>query len=247
METAGFRHQGFVYDGSPSHHVPMIAAVIKAKLEQNHRCLYFNSEPMVAGLRSDLAQIGVDVVRETANNSLVFSSNLSHLSEDQTFSIDRMIAALEDTLNQTLRDGYAGLWSSGDVAWEFGPKKDFGQIVEYETRLEAFLCAHAEMSGICLYHASVLPSDAVQAGHELHPSLFISETQSRLNETFKAWHQVEPTSHEDILDLYLPNDLLKRASACAAAQGITLGEFINQAITEKLYPGDQKKLKNGHA
>ena len=114
MET-GFRHQGFMHHGPPSRHIPMIAAVIKARLEQKHRCLYFDSKQMVAGLRSDLAQIGVDVARETAKNSLVFSSHLSHLSEDQTFDIDRMIAALEDALNQTSRDGYVGLWVSGDL------------------------------------------------------------------------------------------------------------------------------------
>src|SRR5580692_2541153 len=148
METAGFRHQGFMYQGSPSGHIPMIAAVIKARLEEKHRCLYFDSKPMVAGLRSRLAQIEVDVDREIANNSLVFSSHLGHLSDDQTFDVERMIATLEDALNQTLRDGYVGLWASGDIAWEFGPKVDFGQLVQYETRLEDFVCAHAEMSGI---------------------------------------------------------------------------------------------------
>jgi hypothetical protein len=247
MSTSGFRHQGFMDQGSPSRHIPMIAAVIKARLEQNHRCLYFNSEAMVAGLQSNLAEIGVDVARETANNSLLFSSHLSHLSEDQTFDIDRMIAALEDTLNQALRDGYVGLWTSGDVAWEFGPKGDFGQLMQYEMQLEEFLCAHAELSGICLYHASALPPDAMQACHETHPSFFISETESRLNPAYRARHPVGPaTSLQDILELSLPIDILMRASAYADSQGITLNEFINRAITEKFLHADQN-LRNGHA
>jgi MEDS: MEthanogen/methylotroph, DcmR Sensory domain len=244
METSGFRHQCFM-DGSPSRHIPMIAAVIKGRLAQNHRCLYFNNKRMVAGLQSDLAQIGVDVARETANNSLVFTSHTSHLSADRSFDIDRMIATLEDTLNQTLRDGYAGLWTSGDVAWEFGPKKDFGQLLQYEMQLEDFVCAHAKFSGICLYHAGGLPPDAMQAGHETHPSFFISETQSRLNPAYRARHPVGPaTSPEDILELSLPSDILRRASVCADSQGITLDEFINRAITEKMYPPGQKNLKN---
>ena len=96
---------------------------------------------MVAGLQSDLAQIGVDVARETEKNSLVFSSHLGHLSEDQTFDVDRMIAALEDALNQTLRDGYVRLAGpAGDVAWEFGPKVDFGQPSNMKRELK-ILCA----------------------------------------------------------------------------------------------------------
>jgi hypothetical protein len=245
METSGFRHQGFMYNGSPSHHIPMIAAVIKAKLEQEHRCLYFNSQRMVAELRSHLAQIGVDVDSETTKNSLVLSSHLGHLGDNQTFDIERMIAMLEDALNQTLRDGYAGLWSSGDVAWEFGPKGDFGQIAQYEMRLEDFLCSHAEISGICQYHAGVLPPEAMRAGREMHPSLFINEAQSQLNPAYRARHRVQPTTlPEDLFNLSLPRDTYRRASACAEGQGITLDEFINRAIAEKLYAGDQKNLKN---
>jgi hypothetical protein len=245
METSDFRHQGFMYHGSLSHHLPMMAAVIKARLEQKNRCLYFDCKLMVAGLRSHLARIGVDVARETARNSLVVSSDLSHLSEDQTFDIDRMIAALEDALNQTLRDGYVGLWASGDIAWEFGPKVDFGQLVEYEMRLEEFMCAHVEMSGICQYHAGVLPPDAMQTGHEMHPSFFINETQSRLNPAYRVRNRVGPmTSVEALFDLSLSQDIQRRASGCADSQGITLNEFINRAIAEKLYPADKKNLKN---
>ena len=245
METSGFRHQGFMYHGSPSGQIPMIAPVIKARLEQKHRCLYFDSKRVVAGLRSHLAQIGVDVARETAKKSLVLSSQLSHLSEDQTFDVDRMIATLKDALNQTLRDGYVGLWASGDVAWELGLKVDFGQLVEYETRLEEFICTHAEISGICQYHAGVLPPDAMQAGHQMHPSFFINETQSRLNPAYVARDRVGPmTSPETILDLSLPNAMRKQASAWADSQGITLNEFINRAIADKLHAADQKKPKN---
>jgi MEDS: MEthanogen/methylotroph, DcmR Sensory domain len=167
--------------GLPSGHMAMIAAVIKARLAQNHRCLYFNSEQMVVEQRSYLEEIGVDVAREVAGTNLVFTSHLSHLSADQTFDADRMITALEDTLSQTLRDGYAGLWSTGNIAWEFGPKRDFRQLRHYEKQLEEFLCTHEEMSAICLYHASDLHPAVMQIGHDMHPSFFMSQTHSLSN------------------------------------------------------------------
>jgi predicted HicB family RNase H-like nuclease len=51
-------------------------------------------------------------------------------------------------------------------------------------------------------------------------------------------------SLETTFDLSLPPDVRRRAAACADNQGITLNEFINRAVTEKLYPAGRKNLKN---
>jgi hypothetical protein len=220
----------------------MIAEVIKAKLQHQHRCCYLNSNRMVTELRSHLALAGVDVSRETARNTLVLSSDCNHLNKDQTFDVERMIAFLEDALKQALHDGYAGLWVTGDVAWEFGPKGDFGQLAAYEKRLEEFLCAHAEISGICQYHAGALPPDSMRTGYEMHPSHFIDAAHSRLNPDFGAANRVEPP-HIDLFDLSLPGDTHRQASVWAETQGITLDEFIHRAIAERLQRTDQKRKK----
>jgi predicted HicB family RNase H-like nuclease len=238
METSGFRHQGYLYNGSPSQHVRLMAPVVKTKLEQNHRCFYLNSEPMVAEFRAQLALIGVDVTRETAKHSLVLSSHLDHLREDQTFDADRMIVMLKEALRQAMQDGYAGLWATGDVAWELGPKPDYEHLAEYEARLEEFVCAHPEMSGICQYHGGVLPQSAMRAGHVMHPSFFINETHSRLNLDYGV------ASTESLFDLSLPHATHRQASALADSLGITLNEFIKRAIAEKLSFADRKNLKN---
>ena len=62
METIP-RHQCLVYSGAPNMHLRAVSLVIRGKLEQRHRCVYLNSEPMVAGMRSYLAAAGVDVER----------------------------------------------------------------------------------------------------------------------------------------------------------------------------------------
>ena len=85
----------------------------------------------------------------------------------------------------------------------------------------------------------------MQTGHEMHPSFFIDETQSRLNPDYRARNRVRPTTSPEItFDLSLPGDIRRLASTCTDSQGITLNEFINRAIAEKLYPVDQKNLKN---
>jgi hypothetical protein len=102
------------------------------------------------------------------------------------FDVDGMIDNLANALRQALSDGYAGLWASGDMTWEMGPDKDFSRLLEYEQRLEEFFQAHPEMSGLCQYHASTLPSEALRHGLLGHRSLFINDTLSLLNPHYQA-------------------------------------------------------------
>ncbi|HEY1498415.1 MAG TPA: MEDS domain-containing protein [Acidobacteriaceae bacterium] len=179
METLP-RHQCLIYDGAPSRHLAAVAAVTRDKLEQDYRCLYLNSPPMVAGMRSYLAAAGVDIEHEVGRGSLVLTSEQGHLAEGR-FDAERMVETLEAAIQLALRDGYVGLWATGDMTWEMGTEKDFTKLVEYEWRLEKLFAKYPELSGICQYHASTVPRDAMRQGLLVHPTLFVSETLSLLN------------------------------------------------------------------
>lgn len=194
------RHQCLLYEGAPSRQLPAVAAVIQQKLKQNFRCLYLNSQPMVAGLKSYLAAKGVDVAQETAKGALVFSSEQSHLRGDWQFDVDQMIQSLATSLQQALNDGYAGLWAIGDMAWEFGPERDFSKLVEYEQRLEEFLRDHPQIGGVCQYHSENLPRHVLQMALLTHTSLFINETLSLINPQYIRPESLEPTVRRPELD-----------------------------------------------
>jgi hypothetical protein len=179
META-LRHQCLIYDGAPSRNLLAFAAVMRQKLAHNYRCLYLNSRPMVAGIRSYLAAAGVDVAEEAAKGSLVLSTDQQSLKDGQ-FDVDRMIGSLEDAVLQALKDGYTALWASGDMTWEFGSSPDFSRLLEYELRLEELFHRQPALSGICQYHTDTLPRDATRRGLVVHPSIFINETLSLVN------------------------------------------------------------------
>jgi hypothetical protein len=174
------RHQCLIYKGSPATHLSGLSALIRQKLTENYRCLYLNTSTMVAAIRPYLLAGGIDITQEVVKGSLVLSSNSAHLA-DGHFDIDRMLGMLEDALNQALRDGYHGLWCTGDMSLEFGPERDFSKLLDYEWRLEEFLHAHPALSGICQYHADTLPHEVLRQGLLVHPSLYINETLSRLN------------------------------------------------------------------
>jgi hypothetical protein len=182
MEPAS-RHRCLIYEGAPSKQLPALAAAAREKLQQNCRCLYLNSPPMVAGMRSYLAAAGVDVAAETSRGSLVLSA-AQHLINGNQFDVGFMIDGLKAALDRALHDGYSGLWATGDMSWEFGPANDFSKLLEYEWRLEEFLHANPEMSGVCQYRADMMPRAALRHGLLAHSSIFVNQALSLLNPQF---------------------------------------------------------------
>lgn len=181
MGSHSSRHQCLIYEGAPSRHLLPVASAIGEKLRSNHRCLYLNSRPMIAGMKSQLAAIGMDVAREILSGNLLLSSEQTHLVGDWEFDIPGLLGTLERSLQQALSDGYRGLWASGDMTWEFGPARDLSKLVEYEWRLEEFMRVHPEMSGICQYHADTLPREILHKGVRAHSHLFVNETLTIIN------------------------------------------------------------------
>jgi hypothetical protein len=64
------RHQCLIYDGPPSQKLSSLAEMIKRKLAEGYRCLYLNSPPMVAGMRSTLSALDIDVASEIAKSRI---------------------------------------------------------------------------------------------------------------------------------------------------------------------------------
>jgi len=185
-------HQCLIYSGAPSRHLPAIAFLLGQKLKENQRCLYMNSPSLVAGMKSQLAADGVDVHREISRGALVLSSEQHHLSGGWEFDTTMMMEMLERGLEQALKDGYLGLWATGDMAWEFGLERDFTKLLEYEWRLEEFIREHPQMGGICQYHTDTLPREALRKGLTAHSKLFVNQTLSIINEKFLRRGSVTP-------------------------------------------------------
>lgn len=174
------RHRCLIYAGSPADQLGSLARVIREKLRANYRCLYFNTAPMVAGLRSYLAAEDVDVADKVNRGILVLSSEQAHLA-DGVFLPGRMLSMLNDAVHRAVADGYRGLWASGDMTWELGPKRDFAKLIEYEFGLEEMFLKWPNLCGVCQYHADTLPTHVLQQGLVCHPTRFVSDTLSQLN------------------------------------------------------------------
>ncbi|HKU51372.1 MAG TPA: MEDS domain-containing protein, partial [Nitrospira sp.] len=117
---------------------------------------------------------------EVLKGTLILSSGDGHLLNGG-FDIDRMLGSLNDAVSLAVAEGYQGLWATGDMSWEFGPKRDFSKLLEYEWGLEELFEKQQALSGICQYHTDTLPRAMVRQGLLTHRGIFINETLSRLN------------------------------------------------------------------
>jgi hypothetical protein len=174
-----------IYEGSPAKHLRGLAATIIRKLDENHRCIYLNSLAMVAGMRSYLLAAGLDLNHFLAKGALVLSSEEGHLI-DGLFDVDRMLAKLAHAVDQALRDGYSGLWATGDMTWEFGHERNFVKLLEYERALEQLFQEQPCLSGVCQYHVDTLPVGVVQQGLHTHQGVYVNEVLSRINPYYLA-------------------------------------------------------------
>jgi hypothetical protein len=180
-----------IYEGSPAKNLPGLAQVISEKLRANNRCLYLNSPPMVAGIRSYLAAIGVNVPQEVNRGSLILSSDQGHLANG-VFDVARMLAMLAGAVNDALTHGFAGLWATGDMTWELGAEKNFEKLLAYESGLEEMFVHYPALSGICQYHRDTLPDDAIGIALSEHRTVLINATLARVNPFYSHNGSLQP-------------------------------------------------------
>jgi hypothetical protein len=173
------RHQCLIYEGAPSHKLPMLAAIIRQNMDAGYRCLYMNSPTMVTGMRSYLSAMGIDVATEVSKGSLVLSSEPVTLGS--VFKWKDLLISLEESVVSALADGYKGLLATGDMSWEFGGAKDLSELMEYEWELEQVFRRRPELKGICQYHKDSLPPQVMRDGLLSHSSVVLNENFSRVN------------------------------------------------------------------
>ncbi len=135
---------------------------------------------MTAGLRSYLAAAGIDVAGSVARRQLLLSSE-QDTGVNGVFDTDAALAKLEGLLGEAIADGYAGLFASGDMLWEFGSERNLDKLLAYEVRLEELLTRNPGLSGICQYHRDVLPANVVQAALYAHQTVYLNDTLARIN------------------------------------------------------------------
>ena len=169
-----------VYEGAPEKHLKSIAQTLIARLQENRRCVYLNSPAMISAMHRQMYAEGFNVSDHISRGALIMSSERDHLV-DGRFDLTLMLKSLRETLRAARKDGFDGLWASGDMTWEFGSENNLDKLEEYERKLDNFVEDHPAMSGVCLYHRATLPPHALATALATHRSVYVSEKRSWWN------------------------------------------------------------------
>jgi signal transduction histidine kinase len=206
------RHKCLIYDGDPSEQLPVVVPLLLDALQENWRCLYLGSPPMVDMTASALSARGVDTREVTRRGALLLSSDRSHL-EGGSFEPAKMIDGLCRLIDGAVNEGFRGLCATGDMRWELGDDDgSFDRLLEYEAELEKVF-RDRPLKGICQYHRDLVPAQAVRDALLTHRSAWVGDVLNR-----------------DNLFYVPPELLLERSGATAAAQG----EWMCQQILRVL-------------
>lgn len=173
------RHRCLLYEGHPSEQLPVIVPLMTGALEENQRCLYLGDPRMVAMVREALEREDLDVEREVSRGALILSSDRGHLV-DGRFDPGSMVAGLRRLAEDAVRDGFAGLWASGDMRWELGDDRSFERLEEYEALLELAF-RDVPLMGVCQYHRDSVPPAALRAALSTHRSAYIGRALQQEN------------------------------------------------------------------
>lgn len=166
------RHRCLIYEGDPSEQLPVIVPLMKEALAEDRRCLYLGDPAMIVRLSRALDSAGVDTGTEAERGALVFSSDRGYLAKG--FDPGAMVEMLRGLARDCLRDGFSGLWASGDMRWELGEDANFDRLPEYEARLEKTF-DELPLAGVCQYHRHTVPPHALRAAFLAHRSVYVGQ------------------------------------------------------------------------
>src|SRR4029079_12299372 len=98
-----------------------------------------------------LFSAGVDVAAELERNSLTILTKRDTYLKDGAFDPRAMIATLDETLTDTMAQGFNGLRGSGEMTWALGGETGMDAVVEYEALLNEFV-TQKPFAAICQYN-----------------------------------------------------------------------------------------------
>lgn len=173
------RHKCLIYDGDPSEQLPVVVPLLADGLEDNWRCLYLGSPEAVHMVESALNKGGIDTAHEAKRGALFLSSDRGHL-RDGVFEPNAMIDGLCASIDDAVREGFAGLCATGDMRWELGADTNFERLLEYEALLEQ-LFRDKPLRGICQYHRDIIPAQAVRDALMTHQAAYVGDVLNRDN------------------------------------------------------------------
>jgi hypothetical protein len=119
-------------------------------LRKGERCFCAQKRQMISPLRAALEACGVDTHQETRRGALEIHSADEVYFPNGKFEPLAMMDMLERSINEALRQGYAGFRTAGEMSWALHGHEGCDQLPAYEETVNASFPDKAAI-GICQY------------------------------------------------------------------------------------------------
>jgi len=146
-----------------------IAPYLVDGLRNGERCFCAQKAAMVPRLRLALETLGVDTHQETKRGSLEIHTEEEVYFADGEFKPEAMMEMLDRSIDESLRQGYAGFRTAGEMSWAVSGCNSCDQLLEYERMVDKAYPDKAAI-GICQYsvdHFAKKVLEQVIAAHRL--------------------------------------------------------------------------------
>jgi signal transduction histidine kinase len=142
------RHIALFYRSSETQ-LTATRAFLAEGLQSGHRCVYLLDVNTAADIKSALGKTNVDVQQRIDAGDLVIRE-ADEIYLESGFNPDEMIATLEDEAQESVVDGYEGLWVAGENSWCFHTDESFDHILDFEADFDA-TCPDLPVTALCQY------------------------------------------------------------------------------------------------
>lgn len=138
-------------------------------LRKGERCFCAQRPEIISPLRRALESRGVDTHQEIRRGALEIHSEDEVYFPQGAFEPQAMMELLERSIDESLRQGFAGFRTAGEMSWALSGRKGCDQLPAYEEMVNATFPEKAAI-GICQYPVhSFSPAalDSIIAAHRM--------------------------------------------------------------------------------
>jgi len=195
-------------------------------LLRGERCLFVSDERNLADVRQQLGWAKVDVASETNSGALVLRTRGETYLQDGYFDPERMIASLNQAVQQALNAGFKGLRAAGDMSWLLDKAPGSDEAMVYEALITRFY-ARSPAVGLCLYNRRLLDPLVLEGALHTHPTAIVGDDCCDANPFFErpvAFRQ-EPDPRERFhAKLRMLAELVHERRGSASSSAVANGE-----------------------
>ncbi|MFH0874745.1 MAG: MEDS domain-containing protein [archaeon] len=160
-------HFSFIFKNESQLFSVIIPFLIKG-LENNEKCIYIIDETPKDKVLAEFSKKLPDFDKIVKSGQLaILNSNETYL-KNGFFDPERTMNLWQQTVNQSMQEGYTGVRVLGEASWVNKNVKGTSRLIEYESELHEFF-KNNNVCAICLYDERIISPKILAESIHCHP------------------------------------------------------------------------------